>query len=124
MSCTRNDIGFKGPAGWKGTPKVMSLPRRFSNPTDPKQFIVVAYPSAARPSHPAAGENWTPIRICGDHAAMLMRKHGTIDNEDVQMDGVDTMWDHTRAMAMYARPFGTPADPAAEKAIRSLCKEQ
>ena len=53
---------------------------------------------------------------------MLMQSRQELDGEDAQMDGVDTAWNGSRVMAMYARPFGTPADPAAETAIRTLCE--
>jgi hypothetical protein len=66
-------------------------------------------------------ERRTPIRICGDHPATLMQRRGEFNGEDVQMDGVDTSWNGARVMAMYARPYGKRANPAAELTIRSLC---
>jgi len=52
---------------------------------------------------------------------MLMQMRATVAGRDVQMDGVDTSWNGSRTMVMYERPFGSPADPAAEVSIRSIC---
>lgn len=114
------NLDFKAPQGWISTPAVFGM-QKVQNPTDRSESILIAHPSEPRPkSHPAT-ERWTAIRICGNHPAMFMQQRGSINGDDVQMDGVDTTWNGSRVMAMYARPFGKPADPEAEQAIRSLC---
>jgi hypothetical protein len=122
MGCSREPISFTAPPGWIGTPSLLNLPRGFKNPANPQHFILIAYPSDPRPTSYPTREKWTPIRICGNHPAMLMQMRGVLNDRTVQMDGVDTTWHQTRVMAMYARPFGSRPDPAAEAAIRSLCE--
>ncbi|MDB5072289.1 MAG: hypothetical protein JWM87_3400 [Candidatus Eremiobacteraeota bacterium] len=97
--------------------------QKISNPADAGEYILIAHPREALPATRPATERWTPIRICGDHPATLIQRRGEIDGEDVQMDGVDTSWNGARVMAMYARPYGKPANAAAERTIRTLCPE-
>ena len=110
------------PPGWTGTPNIFGFHVQvFRNPQDLRQSIMVTRPLNPRPTSHPAKEKWTPMKICGNHPAMLMQQRAVLSGQDTQMDGVDTSWNGVRVMAMYARPYGTPADPEAEKSIRSLC---
>jgi hypothetical protein len=108
------------PPGWNVSPQFFGI-QKITNPRDAGEYIMIAHPREALPTTHPATERWTPIRICGDHAATLMEQRGEINGEDVQMEGVDTSWNGRRVMAMYARPYGKRANADAERAIRALC---
>jgi len=118
IGCSFNSP-LKPPPGWTGTPSVFGI-QGFKSP-DGTQEILMDHPQGAGVSHHRKGENWTPIRICGNHYAELIVGRGTHDGKDMRMEAVFTNWNGQRVVAMYARPYGSPADPGAEKSIRSLC---
>jgi hypothetical protein len=116
--------GFKEtvepPPGWRASPQLFGT-QKLSNPANADEYILIAHPREPLPADYPATQRRTTIRICGDHPATLMESRGEINGKDVQMDGVDTTWDGARVMAMYARPYGRPANPAAERTNRSIC---
>lgn len=113
---------MKPPPGWVETPRFFNFPQKFMNRADKSQYIFVTYPSDPRPASPPSSESWTPIVICGSHPAMLVQGRADLGNGAVHIDAVDTTWGTSRMTAMYARPLAAPPNPAAESAIRSLCK--
>ena len=68
---------------------------------------------------PVPGEVRVPIRICGNHEAYYWP--GVPMANKQTWDSVSASWNGKRYMAVYVRPTGSPANPAAEAAIRTLC---
>jgi len=126
--CARQDIDFKPPPGWTSTPNIMGN-QMFIKPgsTSSTEFIMMMRVPMPQPSsRKSADDRSEAITICGGHPATLMQtrvaaKNGG-DKKDQLMEAVSTKWDSDSVTAIYSRPVGTPADPEAEAAIKSLCK--
>lgn len=135
VSTARNTDGFKPPPGWVAANYSNKHPNFYHKSNDFSQAIwVTQNPHSPMPF--SSGEvtretsSVTPITICGDHHAILRtrsyvdpefppRKHGVAVL--VQVESVDTTWNAVVTRAIYIRLYGTPADPEAEKSIRSIC---
>jgi hypothetical protein len=113
----KRDLRFQAPPGWFHASGLNDADNWF----DPKSkdFIVARQMSDPRPATPAIGEQRTQMQICGFHAAYYGTGSLTTGQE---AEYVDTDWYGKRYMAIYIRPAGSPPNPAAEAALRTLCK--
>jgi hypothetical protein len=132
-------LNFKPPDGWQGTPGVMGrfqlwtandkqmlmllkLPAdmKLTTSFDLNDFQDVNGPAALKDSKVLARRNMT---MCGNQQSMFLKMQGksTRQNTEETIEVVLSKAADGTFMAMYMRPLGSAADPAAEAAIYELC---
>jgi hypothetical protein len=107
-------VDFQAPEGWvhSGVPNSGDV---WVKPDGSHQSIMAQTTSSALPPRQP---DWKDIKICGNHPAVLMIQ---TNNPGQIWEGISTSWNSLRYMAVYVRPVSTSPDPAAEKAIRTIC---
>ncbi|HEY3676852.1 MAG TPA: hypothetical protein VGK84_12775 [Candidatus Tumulicola sp.] len=107
-------VDFQAPHGWTHS-NDPTAGETWIKPDGSNQSIMAQTANAPLPPREPG---WKDIQICGHHPAVLMFQR----NDSGQLwEGVSTNWNGHRYMVVYARPASTPADPAAEAAIRTIC---
>ncbi len=62
-----------------------------------------------------------PATLCGKYDGVYLEMHATLPGRSNEIESYMTVADRRAYVATYSRVLGSAADPAAERAIRSLC---
>jgi len=126
-----DDLDFKAPAGWNGTPGIMGFQMWMKPNKDGEMVMLINRKGKMKqdfdvrtiPGTTSAevSEN-KEIRICGNQPAKLMIMSVTTNGKTATTELILTTYaDDNNYMAMYSRPKTAKPDPEAESAIRMLC---
>ncbi|MGB8965209.1 MAG: hypothetical protein WCB99_06175 [Candidatus Cybelea sp.] len=128
-------LQFQAPSGWKSSPGIMGLMQFWQLPTnDEEVLMLLRSPRPLQPkdvfsSNGMAGtlknvkvSELRAIQICRNQPATYLAARGT-SSRGAQDDAevVLTNLGGKAYVALYVRPLGAPANPAASAAIRELC---
>jgi hypothetical protein len=83
--------------------------------------ITIALDQYMRGKSSAGRIHRSPIPLCGTYDGGYVEMHAVELGVPVAIESVVTVADHTEYLAAYERPASQPADPRAERAVRSLC---
>ena len=125
----QGDSGFQPPEGWSATPALFGRAQAWTKKDDfGKQTLMLVKGSSRQRDifyNPQLALNTMhdvthdTIKVCGDRSADHYR--GVKANGAV-VEGVAVTSGRTRYAALYMRDSSkTPADPQAERALRTLC---
>jgi hypothetical protein len=128
-------VTFQAPAGFKPEMSVGPFAQGWSGPQG-QSLMLMALPAKIdlsktveeSPVTNGTIEHDTMTTICGDQPARVLDLVGSIasssgskDRERRDIQTVATNAGGKTYFAIYARPIGMPANPAAEAAIRHVC---
>lgn len=126
VSSPTQSIDFRSPPGW-----VASSGNLFSqewHTRDEKENLGLVRlpfknPSDEMKAHYTHLDSRARITICGSQSAVLFTSHGVRKQtgEHFKTEMLTTSYPGATYVVMYTRRFGMPADPAAERALRSVC---
>ena len=121
-------VSFKPPAGFASPKNILGMAQIWTSADGREALMLMKMPVKTDPAQAVSSagvKNATvtsrqQIRICGNQPAQHIVMIGTGKDRPV-MDAVISTNAAGSYLAMYSRPLGTPANRAAENAIRALC---
>ena len=132
-------VTFKAPANYASAAQLGPFMQIWKGPRD-NSLMLMALPTKVDLDKAMTSSNvkdahvlkQSSIQICGNQPAYVVSMIGSgeslgsspgVTREKRQVDLLATDVGGKTYMAIYARPVGTPADSAAEDAIRNVCSK-
>nr|MDQ2681382.1 hypothetical protein [Candidatus Eremiobacteraeota bacterium] len=135
-----DNLDFKAPAAWKATPSILGMMQGWTNPSDSNQIVMLMKLPIGKDINVADANTQLrntkitankSIKICGNQPAQFVTMTGTSGSSKTSgnpksdrksvAEMITTRYSNSSYMAIYDREMGTPADPQAETALKSLC---
>ncbi|MBV8373558.1 MAG: hypothetical protein JOY69_09875 [Candidatus Eremiobacteraeota bacterium] len=130
-SSPADNLTFKAPAGWQGSPGIMGFMQFWRAPNSDDQVLMLfksPKPLQTRDVFSSANlrdakvEAQKPITICGNQTAEYFKARGTSRNgRDSNVEMVMTDVSGTTYFAMYLYPAGAAPNGEADAALHELC---
>lgn len=121
-----SEMWIRGQADHPDMLMLMTIPKKFDIGTTGKDFNFDSMPGQSVKN--ARLTEHKKIVMCGNQPAFEAKAVGTSDatkatgkNGAEDIDMILTGWGNNTYMVMYAHPHSTPADPASEAALMTLC---
>lgn len=130
-SSPADNLTFKAPAGWRGSPGMMGFMQFWTSPSSRNEVLMLfksPKPLAVNEVFNSADlkdadvEAQKAITICGKQPAQYFKARGSLKgNSNSNVEMVMTNAAGTTYMAMYVYPNGVQTNADAEAALRELC---
>ena len=130
-SSPADNLTFKAPAGWQGSPGIMGFMQFWKAPNGNKEVLMLFKSPKPLEVHDvfnsanmkdARVETEKPISICGNQSAEYIKAQGTTSsNDDSTIEMVMTKAAGTTYLAMYIYPVRAAPNAEAGAALRQLC---
>jgi hypothetical protein len=132
-SSPADNLTFKAPAGWQGSPGIMGFMQFWKAPNGNKEVLMLFKSPKPLDTHEvfnnanmrdAKVETQKPITICGNQPAEFFKAQGTSSqggNSNIEM--VMTNAAGSTYLAMYIYPAAATPNGEAGAALRELCSK-